>query len=425
MNLGDAGLAEQPFRADGSPLAVSSYAAHRKANAFLSTTYDHRKGLGIIQGPTLAGKTTVLQQFQGSLPSEVARSYVRSKDLTPESLCTSLLTQFGYALDLTSVSEQLSMLRVFALQQTASGHPPVIAIDDCQHLGEEVLEVICELADIRAQRKNAFRVILASQQNVEALIGSPELQGIAARVTGIHRLGPMVAQETQDYLHAKLYAAGAASPTDIYPPEVCQDIHMASGGWPGVVDRLAAFALSKATSLPITPDLVEQRQLPQEMRDSVGLAEADADPSRPRLYISRDGELLKELDLDRARLLIGRSSHNDLTIDSRFISRNHALLVCHGTSTLLMDLNSTNGTFVNSRRVSNHVMRHEDIISLGSYRLKFMHPVAERNFELDESGFAETVIMKTLGDMRHMLSGESTQTMPLEPIRRIASGDSD
>ena len=90
-----------------------------------------------------------------------------------------------------------------------------------------------------------------------------------------------------------------------------------------------------------------------------------------------------------------------------------------------MDLNSTNGTFVNSRRVSNHVMRHEDIISLGSYRLKFMHPVAERNFELDESGFAETVIMKTLGDMRHMLSGESTQTMPLEPIRRIASGDSD
>lgn len=425
MELGDAGLIEQPFRAHGEPLAVSPYAAHRKACTFLGTTYGHRFGLGILQGPTLSGKSTVLRQFIESLPAEVATAGIDAKGLTPESMLSSLLGQFGYSLDLKSANELQSMLRVFGMQQTASGNPPVITLDNCQYLDNKVLSILCELADVRANRQGAFRIFMACQRNVEALIGTPELQGIAARVTGIHRLRPMAMQETRDYLYAKLYAAGAATPADILPQPVCADIHMAGGGWPGVVDRLAAFALSKATSLPVTPDLVERRQLPDDMKEAVALSGTTDDVSRPRVYVSRDGELLKEIDFERARLLIGRSAHNDLSLESRFVSRNHALLVCHGVSTLLMDLNSTNGTFVNSRRISNHVMRHEDVISLGSYRLKFMHPAAERQFEIDEAGLAETVIMKTLGDMRHMLSGESSQTMPHEQLRKLALGRKD
>ena len=57
------------------------------------------------------------------------------------------------------------------------------------------------------------------------------------------------------------------------------------------------------------------------------------------------------------------------------------MFVRHGSTTLLMDLNSTNGTFVNSRRVSNHVMHDSDIVSIGSHRLKFVHATA------DDSGY--------------------------------------
>jgi pSer/pThr/pTyr-binding forkhead associated (FHA) protein len=88
-----------------------------------------------------------------------------------------------------------------------------------------------------------------------------------------------------------------------------------------------------------------------------------------------------------------------------------------------MDLNSTNGTFVNSRRVSNHVMRHDDVISFGHFTIKFVHPAAELGFEIDDSALTETVIMKTLEDMRHMLSGERTQTMPIVAMNKLASND--
>jgi len=116
--------------------------------------------------------------------------------------------------------------------------------------------------------------------------------------------------------------------------------------------------------------------------------------------------------MDKPRLLVGRSDHNDIAISSRFISRHHALLVRHGNATFLMDLNSTNGTFVNSKRVSNHVLMHDDVITVGHHRIKFSDPHATRRGQLHGAEFADTAIMKTLEDMRNLLSHENTAILP-------------
>ena len=101
-----------------------------------------------------------------------------------------------------------------------------------------------------------------------------------------------------------------------------------------------------------------------------------------------------------------------MSIDSRFVSRHHMLLVRHGSATFLMDLNSTNGTFVNSRRISNHVLLDDDIITVGNHRIKFCDPHATQRGTLDGAEFADTAIMKTLKDMRSLLEQENTAVMP-------------
>ena len=90
-----------------------------------------------------------------------------------------------------------------------------------------------------------------------------------------------------------------------------------------------------------------------------------------------------------------------------------------------MDLNSTNGTYVNSRKISNHVMMHDDVISLGNHSIKFKYPTATYRSQTDEAGLADTIIMKNLDDMRRMLALENTHTMPLDMDKLMASGDSD
>ena len=99
------------------------------------------------------------------------------------------------------------------------------------------------------------------------------------------------------------------------------------------------------------------------------------------------------------------------------------LLVRHGSATFLMDLNSTNGTFVNSMRVSNQVLIDNDIITVGHHRIKFCDPSAKQRDTLEGNGFDDTVIMKALGDMRSLLSHENTAILPslTENVPTVAS----
>ena len=110
-----------------------------------------------------------------------------------------------------------------------------------------------------------------------------------------------------------------------------------------------------------------------------------------------------------SRLLIGRSEHNDVSLNSKFVSRHHALLVRSGNASLVMDLNSANGVFVNSKRVTNQVLVHDDVISVGKFRIKFVDTNATRREVMDSDQFAETTIMKTLDDMRNLIARKSQE----------------
>lgn len=66
---------------------------------------------------------------------------------------------------------------------------------------------------------------------------------------------------------------------------------------------------------------------------------------------------------------IGRGLDNDLTIPDKRISRRHALIKDVDGRLCLVDLESTNGTFLNGQPVRQSVLTHADTISLGGYTL--------------------------------------------------------
>ena len=92
----------------------------------------------------------------------------------------------------------------------------------------------------------------------------------------------------------------------------------------------------------------------------------------PKLILSMDGLVLKEIPLDRERITIGRKPVNDIQIDNLAISGQHAVITTILDDAFLEDRNSTNGTYVNGQPVKKHVLRNNDVVELGKYRLKFL-----------------------------------------------------
>jgi pSer/pThr/pTyr-binding forkhead associated (FHA) protein len=70
-------------------------------------------------------------------------------------------------------------------------------------------------------------------------------------------------------------------------------------------------------------------------------------------------------------MTIGRLPDNIIVIDNPAVSGHHACVFRDGDRFIVEDLDSTNGTFVNDRRVSRYTLRHGDVVLVGKHRLVF------------------------------------------------------
>jgi len=91
-----------------------------------------------------------------------------------------------------------------------------------------------------------------------------------------------------------------------------------------------------------------------------------------KLILSLDGSVLNEILLAKERTTIGRRPHNDIQIDNLAVSGEHAAIVSVANDCILEDLGSTNGTLVNGASVKKHMLRDNDVIELGKFKLKFV-----------------------------------------------------
>jgi diguanylate cyclase (GGDEF)-like protein len=85
-----------------------------------------------------------------------------------------------------------------------------------------------------------------------------------------------------------------------------------------------------------------------------------------------DAEIGKRIELEKDELTIGRGSEVDITIDRDSVSRRHAKIVQTGSQYAIIDLGSTNGTYVNDEPVSERTLRDGDLVKIGNAIYKFL-----------------------------------------------------
>ena len=101
----------------------------------------------------------------------------------------------------------------------------------------------------------------------------------------------------------------------------------------------------------------------------------------PKMIVSIDGVVIKEVQLTKERTTLGRRPYNDIVIDNLAVSGEHAAMQMTGNDVFLEDLNSTNGTYVNGKSVKKQPLRNGDTIEVGKYKIKFVSEVEGNNFD--------------------------------------------
>jgi len=118
----------------------------------------------------------------------------------------------------------------------------------------------------------------------------------------------------------------------------------------------------------------------------------------PEIIVKFEDKVIEKFITEKKRITVGRTPDNDIVLDNRGVSRRHAQIEFGDSQAVIIDNESLNGTFVNSRRVSEEVLKDSDVINIGKFTLLF-HQLVERPgspFEMDGTMVLHTRKQKEL-----------------------------
>ena len=375
MPAHDSSLSSKAFGESTDASLIVAYQSHQDALRFLSSALEQANGVALLQGPAGSGKTTIIkEQFDWS-SRDAAVALLDGAHLTPRQLLTGMLSQFGVRTVAQDDEQLLQMLNTFLTEQTRTANVPLLFIDNADRATSSALRLLNWVAALDARGIYALRIVLTGKEKLSALVRNNSMRSLARRHPAAYSLNPLTSQETMIYLRTRLIAAGGERSEKVFTVDVCGKLRELARGWPGPLNERAIELMDRMT----------------ELRSA---------RSVPRITITRDGETVAEYELTEKQYVIGRTELADILIEDSYVSKVHAMLQIYSNAVVLLDLNSTNGTTVNSTVMQKTILRNSDIISLGRYRIKIENVPAisaEMEEQIKES---DTLTMQNLADMR-------------------------
>jgi general secretion pathway protein A len=388
-------LRELPFRLSPDPEFLYLSKAHARAKAYMESTIWFADGFVVITGEIGCGKTTLIETFLKELQNDVVVAQVNQTQVSSIEFLQSVLVQFGFKPFRMKKAELLATLNDFLVEQYRAGRKLVLIVDEAQNLTSTVLEEVRLLSGVETTKEKVLRIILAGQPELNDKLDAPDLEQLAQRIRLRFHLPSLSSTEMRAYILHRLEVAGSQG-REIFSADCFDLIYRYTGGVPRLVNTLCDTALIAASTdnhdvvsrddiLAVIAELQWSeyssrsgtrlmRVSSEEVAASTGerRATAETSPALARILLASGGRTVAERALAPGRLIIGRTSANDLQVESRFVSRHHCQIVTSQHSCVIEDLNSTNGIFLHSKRVRYHNLNDGDVITIGQHELLYI-----------------------------------------------------
>jgi type II secretory pathway predicted ATPase ExeA len=395
-------LHELPFRLSPDPQFLYLSKQHARAKAYMESTIWFTDGFVVITGEIGAGKTTLIETFLRELQTDVVVAQINQTQLSPTAFLQTVLVQFGFSPFNMKKPEVLATLNQYLMEQHDAGRKVLLIVDEAQNLSYRVLEEIRMLSGVETAKDKALRIILAGQPELNEKLNSPELVQLTQRVRLRFHLAALTKSETSAYIDHRLEVAGAEG-RRIFADETYPIIYKYTGGVPRLVNTLCDTCMMSAfgrdQDTVTLSDLeaairelqwvefassTNRMQSPADVQQAHATTSTDFGQSVGRILLASEGKTVVERELKPGRLVIGRTPDNDLQIDSKFISRHHCQIVTQPDACLIEDLNSTNGIYVQSKRVRRYNLNDGDVVQVGQHEIMYIDERPQRMRQTSE-----------------------------------------
>ncbi len=391
------GLDSPPF----SELAADAYffpgEQYLRALDFMRRVLCSRVSAGVLTGERGVGKSYLVRSFIASLDDRILVAHIQRTDLGPREFLFETLRQLGVALQQDNRTDRRLLLERYITHQTGNGRICLLIVEDAQAMQPLVLEELRHIASWESDGVRLVKLLLLGQPLLNHVVDSPRLAKLVP--SGVPRVAitPLSEDQLSAYVAHRLRVAGSKNPDQLLPHTLMPLLHRLSRGAPSLVNQLCRRALAVA-AVDSQATVNTQSVLSAAMQIGIDTTFADVpetlavvDQQLPSasdealLLVSVSGGVDSVVRMNHDRMLIGRSELADVCIDSAFVSRYHALVVREPGQDLLIDLGSTNGVLVNTRRVVRHVLQHRDLVQIGPARISYLNPAKAPTMPVDSS----------------------------------------
>lgn len=400
-------LRELPFRLSPDPQFLYLSKNHSRAKAYMESTIWFTDGFVVLTGEIGSGKTTLIETFLRELDEDVVVAQINQTQVSALEFLQSVLVQFGFSPFKMRKAELLATINQFLIEQYAAGRKVLLVIDEAQNLTLRVLEEVRLLSGVETSKEKVLRIILAGQPELSDKLDAPELIQLVQRVRLRFHLSALAQDDTRSYILHRLDVAGAEG-REIFAEDTFALIFRYTGGTPRLINTLCDTAMMGAYAADRDKVEIEDiRQAVSELQwteyaarthrelkqvSAPAFDRTDAPRSTDVIYghilLFTDGRLVTERPLHAGRVIVGRTSDNDLPIDSRFVSRHHCQIITTSQNSVIEDLNSTNGMVVRGRRVRRHALSDGDVVIIGQHEIRYRDDRVSRTQSFEDGAGA-------------------------------------
>jgi pSer/pThr/pTyr-binding forkhead associated (FHA) protein len=132
-----------------------------------------------------------------------------------------------------------------------------------------------------------------------------------------------------------------------------------------------------------------------------------------KFILKFNNDVVDHIELRQGDMKIGRKPGCDIVLDNLAVSGEHANIFTIGGDSFIQDMGSTNGTFINNKKIVKHHLRNGDAVVIGKHTLVYLTDATASAAASDD--FAKTVIINPAAN-REPASAAATPP----PARRLA-----